>query len=408
MRRTASLVMAAAMLTTCSRNSPKAQPSLIEADKQPAPLAVHWSVEESMAEAAAYLMRHCSAEGRFDYLRRSSMRESKYNLLRHAGAIYSLQQYYQHRPSPELLSVIRRASHYLRTRYIRPVQGHPTLVAAISRPKEERLAAPTAKLGGTALALVALTQMARLEPDFIETSTLQAMGRFLLFMQKEDGSFHSKFREDKGFDTNFHSLFYPGETMLALTMLYQIDGDETWILASAKAAAQLEFSRRGVRKIPADHWMMLASLPLLGALASLEAPPITEHVLLKHVERIAKTITQSQRRNLPGAPSAEEGSFEPTARSTPAATRLEGLGALATIQRQSGDVAPALQDAITAGISMLRRCQTKDTGPDRGGMPRRCGTSGEQGKRDREIRIDYVQHYLSALLSYHTLFVEAQ
>lgn len=360
----------------------------------------NWTDEQAAEAAASYLLRHLDTKGRFDYMRQSDMRESKYNVLRHAGSIYALQEFYRHQASPELLAGIVRASRYLQTRYVQTLKADPTLRAVISKPSEESLPAPTAKLGGTALVLAALCGTHTLSPASVSVKELQELGAFILYMQREDGSFHSKYREDKGFDLEFHSLYYPGEAMLALTMLYDVDKDPKWLQASLNAAAQLVKSRKGMRKIPADHWMMLASVPLLERYETIVSPTLKREELVAHIKKIAKIIMKKQRIN-PGAPKQiEAGSFEKQARSTPTATRLEGLTAFARIQKlTTGQVAPKLQQSIEAGIAMLRRCQIKSPGPELGGMPRSCAQNVGEGPRDREIRIDYVQHYLSALLA---------
>ncbi|MBL4636697.1 MAG: hypothetical protein JKY56_22800, partial [Kofleriaceae bacterium] len=329
-----------------------------------------WSAEQAAEAAAAYLLRHLNADGRFDYMRQSDMRESKYNVLRHAGSIYALQQFYAYRPSADLLAGIVRASGYLQRRYVVSLKIRPELRAVISKPSEESLPGPTAKLGGAALVLAALCGTQRLAPSTVSINELQALGNFILFMQREDGSFHSKYREGIGFDTEFHSLYYPGEAMLALTMLYDVDKDPKWLQASLKAAAQLVRSREGMRKIPADHWMMLASVPLLERYDAIPAPTLSREALVAHIERIAKIIIAKQRTDLVAPMQMESGAFEKQARSTPTATRLEGLTAFARIQQStSGQIAHEIRKAIDAGIAMLRRCQIKRPGQESGGMP---------------------------------------
>ena len=80
---------------------------------------------------------HLNDKGRFDYVRGVRADDDDYNILRHAGSIYSLLQYNEKRPSPEVDAAILRGSKYLRSRYIRPVKDHPELLAAFSRPDEE-------------------------------------------------------------------------------------------------------------------------------------------------------------------------------------------------------------------------------------------------------------------------------
>lgn len=358
--------------------------------------SVAWSAERAIDEAAAYLHRHVNEEGRFDYLRRSAAPERDYNLLRHGGTIYALLQYHQHKPSPRSAAAILRASRYLQRRYLRSPAGRPDLLAAFSRPDEESVETSTAKLGGTALALLALCGSHAIDKSVVRVEELQAMGRFILFMQREDGSFHSKYTEDGGYDTSFHSLYYPGEAMLALAALYEVDRDPSWLHASLRSAAQLVSSRKGVRRPPADHWMMIASAPLLQRFDEVEAPPISSEELAEHIRLLARLMLRHQQ---PG------GALTRNARSTPTATRLEGLGALLRSQQRGGEPDSGLSESMRSSLSFLRRCQVKEPGPEQGGMPRSCSPDGESRRRDKEIRIDYVQHYLSAMLTARELGV---
>lgn len=368
-----------------------ASPSSSKPAPQHIPLiGANWDIDEAASEAAAYLVRHLDSNGRFDYVRQTTVSEKKYNILRHAGSIHSLVQYNQNRPSEEVNSAIVRAARYLKERYVQPLPKHPALFAAVSRPGEENLSAPTARLGGTALAVIALRGAMALDPSVISVADLQAMGKFLLFMQKDDGGFHSKYLVGDDFDLSFHSLYYPGETMLALTMLYDVDGDQKWLDAALRSAAELVQGRQGEEDWPADHWMMLSSLPLLERYESVEAPAISAEDLRTHIAVMGTKIMKDQR---------EGGFFAKQPKSTPTATRLEGLSALARIQGTIGEVDPTLQESIDRGLEFLMRCQLKEAGAHRGGMPRSCATDAQDERRGEEIRIDYVQHYLSALLT---------
>jgi hypothetical protein len=388
--RTAFVLIAALALLTCKSGAPARQKQSV---------AAPWSATEARDAAAAYLVRHLDASGRFDYLRGEGTSKTKYNLLRHAGAIYALLGYIAQKDSPEAKAAILRASRYLKSRYLRAPKGHPELLAAFSMPAEEGVRAGTAKLGGAGLTLLALCGSYQLDSSVVSVGELQALGRFILFMQKEDGSFHSKFIEDSGFDPEFHSLYYPGEAMLALTQLYEIDKDVRWLEAGLRTARQLVTSRADVARPPADHWMMLAGSPLLRLHEEVQSPAIAEEDLREHLGRLGRLMMDDQARHKQSATPSEIGRFERGSRSTPSSTRLEGLLALLQIQRSVDQVEPGLPEAIAQGLAFLRRCQLKSQDADRGGMPRSCAHNAGQDKRDLEIRIDYVQHYLSALLS---------
>ncbi len=355
-----------------------------------APAEPAWDREKSLREAAAYLLRHLEESGRFDYVRQSTVSDRKYNILRHAGSIHALVQYYEEFPNQELADAIVRSARYLKERYVRTLPKHPELAAAVSRPGEENLKVETAKLGGTALAVVAFCGARSIDESVVSKDELAAMGRFLLFMQRDDGSFYSKYLVGDTYDETFHSLYYPGETMLALTKLYDVDGNAEWLLAAQKSAAQLIQSRKGRRGWPADHWMMLASVPLLERWSAVESPPLTPEELAEHVDTMGGMIMDDQKQG---------GHFAGEPRSTPTATRLEGLSALAHNQDQRGGVAPRLERSIGDGLRFLLDCQLRSDDASRGGIPRSCAASAATERRGREIRIDYVQHFMSAVLT---------
>ena len=97
------------------------------------------------------------------------------------------------------------------------------MLAVWSEPEVNRSGKPLqAKLGGTGLGLVALLSLENIQPGFTPLADLQALGRFTVYMQKEDGSFYSKYIPSAGGRWDeWQSLFYPGEAALGLLMLYQ-------------------------------------------------------------------------------------------------------------------------------------------------------------------------------------------
>ena len=84
----------------------------------------------------------------------------------------------------------------------------------------------SAKLGGTALWIIALSNVRKVIPELVKIEYLRRFGRFLLFMQKDTGEFWSKYypygnkKEEK-----WKSLYYPGEAILAFVMLYKDNND---------------------------------------------------------------------------------------------------------------------------------------------------------------------------------------
>lgn len=125
-----------------------------------------------------------------------------------------------------------------------------------------------------------------------------------------------------------------------------------------------------------------------------------------HAGQICSDILK-QKADIPrGVP--EFGCFMDDGRTCPTATRLEGLiAAMAYLPAKSR---PALARSLDAGIAFLVRTQVAEV-PYAGGMPRAVRPlprehprySPSFNRRATELRIDYVQHALCAMLTYNRL-----
>ncbi len=368
--------------------------------------------------AVSYMVRNCGPDGKFRYLRHLDGRNypaDKYNLLRHAGAIYALGMAYKRQPDPEVLEAMKRAATYLQI-FFGAAPGRDESIAVWSPLGKRRRALPhdrkQAKLGGAGLALVALCGMKQISGNDIELKCLQGLGRFIRFMQKPSGGFHSKYYSESGIDYSWTSLYYPGEAMLGLVMLHELDNDRTWIESALRGMNYLAIRRKD-RTAPADHWALLATARMLPLLTMPECPVQTRENILMHARQICEVILAQQ--NLSHDRPHIFGSFLSDGRTCPTSIRLEGLlAARAVILRQEreSDIIPRIDRALHAGIAFLSRAQVRD-GVLAGGFPRRIKRAGPAqqapqqmpfNNRDGEVRIDYVQHALSAMISYEKVF----
>lgn len=139
---------------------------------------------------------------------------------------------------------------------IRAPQAPRSLLAVWSDPKltggrSRRL---VAKLGGTGLAVAALLELETIRKEAADTALatvlaidgLRALGMFLLFMQRPDGSFQSLFSDVKSpRGEAWASLCYPCEAALGLIMLYEHDPDSCWLQSAVRALNYLAISRDG-------------------------------------------------------------------------------------------------------------------------------------------------------------------
>jgi hypothetical protein len=371
-------------------------------------------LEEAIHLSAGYLIRQCSENGKFLYRINVSPTirpKPRYNLLRHAGAVYALATYDQAYPQELTQNVLKRATDFLKESAIAPLPGKKDLLAVWSHPEITRSNKPLqAKLGGTGIGLVALLSVERRIPGTTPVEYLRRMGNFLLFMQKNDGSFYSKYIPEKGGrDDSWTSLYYPGEAALGLLMLYEKDPSLTWLQAAANSIAYLVRKRKGKKLVEADHWALLATAKLLP-LYDRCRQPLPKQAIERHAVQICENILKGKPDNYDN--SLEFGGFTEDGRTTPTAIRLEGMiAALSFLPADYSNLRKQMVVAIDEGIQFLLRSQIR-SGEHAGGIPRAIHILPENhpqfkksfNRRATEVRIDYVQHTLSAMLQYERIF----
>ena len=383
-------------------------------DKEAVATIESHQLKDAIHLSAGFLMKQCRKNGKFLYrinVNPAIQPKPKYNLLRHAGAIYALAFYDQTYPQHLTQNTLKRATDFLKKSAIAPVPGKNDLLAIWSKPEITRSAKPLqAKLGGTGLGLVALLSVEKRIPGTTSIEYLRKMGNFLLYMQKKDGSFYSKYIPEKGGkDDSWTSLYYPGEAALGLLMLYEKDPSLTWLQAAANSIAYLARKREGKNLVEADHWALLATAKLLP-LYDRCRPPLPKAAIERHAVQICESILKS----LPVKYDhpIRYGGFTEDGRTTPTAIRLEGLlAALSFLPADYSNLRKQMVAAINEGMQFLLRSQIQ-SGEHAGGIPRAIDTLPEDhpqfkksfNRRATEVRIDYVQHSLSAMLQYEKSF----
>jgi hypothetical protein len=357
--------------------------------------------------AASYLVKACGRSGQFRYRINTdpTVRVTpKYNMLRHAGTVYALASYDERYPSPAGLATLTRAVGFMQRHAIGGVGSHTNMLAVWSRPELSGSDAPLqAKLGGAGLGLVALLSARRAGVPHIEISTLRKLARFILFMQDEDGRLVAKYVPSEGGRCDhWISLYYPGEAALGLVMLYEIDPNPEWLGGATKALDYLARSREGEKELPADHWALLATHRLLRLPRSYNRKR-QDALLRRHVTRLCESILAAR------ISGTRHTGFTGDGRICPTATRVEGLIAALPLLTNPRLKARA-RHALTKGVEFLRSTQLKEA-PWTGAWTRAAAQLPADhpdlpdsfNRRATEIRIDYVQHALSALLMYETL-----
>jgi hypothetical protein len=369
------------------------------------------AVDDAINRSASYLVKITKKDGLFEY--RTNMDptikvKNRYNILRHAGTIFAMSMYHERHPDENMWSAIERAGRYLQNESILPIPGKDDMLAIWSKPEVNRSGKPLQiKLGGTGLGLIALLSIENISPGFTPLPDLKALGQSIVYMQKKDGSFHSKYVPSMGgSQDDWQSLYYPGEAALGLLMLYEKDPSSIWLKSAYQALEYLARSRSNSADIPADHWALLATEKILSLENSSELP-ISRPLLVNHAIQICETMIREQI-DSPEQP-RYDGGFSEDGRTTPTATRLEGLLAALSFLPRNHEMQQLIHFSVPRGISFLLRAQIKE-GEFSGAMPRavgkKRGNSSDAKKFNRratEVRIDYVQHAMCAMMQYQEL-----
>jgi hypothetical protein len=369
-------------------------------------------VQSAITRSAEYLIKSTKADGMFMYyidLDPDSAVNKNYNILRHAGTIYAMSMYYQLEPGDNMRSAIKHSAEYLRDECIAPVPERENLLAVWSRPEVTKSGKPLqAELGGAGLGLMALLSAENIYPGFTSLSVLRKLGNFILYMHKEDGSFYSKYIPSmEGNRDSRHSLYYPGEAALGLLMLYEKDPSDTWIKPAIKALVYLANNHKDT----ADHWTLLA-MEKLFSLRIPENIEVPRELLLNHAIRLCEIMLKEQVEN-PDDPSYK-GGFSKEGKTTPTAVRLEGLlGALTFIPKEEA-IRARIESSVQRGVEFLVRAQIKE-GEFKGAIPRAIHKISQNqtdaknfNRRATQVRVDYVQHALCAMIKYVKLFKKTE
>jgi len=335
-----------------------------------------------------YLTHAVGPDGKFVYIYRPKTEHvpEKYNILRHAGTVYAMMELYEFTGSAELLEAARRAIGCL----LQSIELCPTREGTMPCIVEGGYT----KLGGNALAAIALAKYIEITGDQQYMPILLDLGRWIQSAQNESGEFTiHKQSHPEGKVADFISEYYPGEALLALTRIYALDPDETWLDRAEAGARYLINVRDGGlsdSELPHDHWLLYA----LNELYRYRPNPS----YLNHALRMASAILQSQNRN-PRYPDWP-GSFYQPPRSTPTATRMEGLCAAYSLAQDSGHLqeAQAILEGMWLGAAFQQQTQFRPESVMYLNNPKRSLGGFHRSLTDFEIRIDYVQHNISSLL----------
>jgi hypothetical protein len=347
-------------------------------------------------QAGHYLAEAVNSEGRFAYIYQPQRGRvpDKYNILRHAGSIYALLELYQITKDEPLLTAAKRAINFLQCHihYVDSVRGRVACVVE----------GGYTKLGGNALAILAFTKYMEVTQDLTLLTPAQDLAAWIQNTQLPTGNFSIHKQEFlKKEVMPFVSEYYPGEAIFALTRLHPFDREAAWLEVAEKSARYLITVRDQdvpEAELTHDHWFLYA----LNELYLLRPQPI----YIEHALKIAAAIMQKQN-NQPHYPDWL-GSYYDSPRSTPAAVRSEGLCAAFQLARHCGytEQAEEIRSSVYSSVCFQLQTQIQPESALYLKNPSRALGGFRRSLDNFELRIDYSQHNISALLALYKIMLK--
>jgi hypothetical protein len=343
----------------------------------------------SARRGADYLARVMNDQGRYVYMYHPTddRDDGSYGWLRHAGATYALLEAFEEFGTPLYLEKAERALGNLKTHLVDDAAKQGKYVVDTNDEEQQ-------KSGGAGLALLAFAKDAAVSGRRSELETMRALARFIISQQYADGHFraNSDLEDDAGKKRKREPVYYQGEAALGLLRLYAVDPQPAYLDAARKAADWVVHVRDAdvsQDNQEHDHWISYVLNDLYRV--------VRDDAYVEHAYKIARAILNKQHRagNSP-APDWVGTFYE--GQTTPGATRLEAYDADIALSRFAGRPdAWLLGPAQEVAASMLGQ----QFDPDNGYWlrnPAKAAGGVRESLFVQDVRIDYVQHSMSAWL----------
>ena len=348
---------------------------------------------ESATLAGNYLKNAVKDSGQFiyEYDPVNDIESASYNILRHSGTIYSMLQLYNITYDSILLEKAEKAINYILLQYLKPFNNQSMVIV-----ENDKI-----KLGGNALAIIALAEHSKVTNKSDNLKTMQDLAKFITISQKENGEFICERTYSNGEIIDFVSLYYPGEAILSLCRLYSLDGNETWLDVAEKGAQYLINLRKDIPTdaLVHDHWLVIALNELYRYRDN--------QTYIEHSMDIATSIMNLQRDGKNRIPEYPEwlGSYYTPPGSTPTAIRSEALIAAYYLSKDyvNSSNTSRLLNAINLGIYFQLQTQFNDDNVKNLQNPEKAIGGFHHSLDYYTIRIDYVQHNISSIIGLYNI-----
>jgi hypothetical protein len=351
-------------------------------------------VRGAIFAAADFLARGVGPDGRFRYMIDAPTDRTLpgYDWPRHAGATYFLAQAFELFPDkPALHDAALRAARFLRDKATLECGGMKCIGSDA-----------IVDIGSSALAAIAMTEIARagIDPSFRQP--VEDLASFLRAQQRPDGEFMHFYDRRSNARIDTQVIYYSGEATLALVRAHDLTGDP----------ADLDGARRGLAHLVGPAWSFFGDRYYFGeehwtcqAMSDLwDRAPDPE--ALDFCERWRQYDARMMYG--PGETSFDaDGAFGVgpvvTPRFTPVASRSEaGIATLEAMTKENADpgnaAAAALASQLRRSIALLLRQQLRPGLAHLMADPLKVYGAMPGSEVDWQLRIDYAQHTGSALV----------
>ncbi len=367
----------------------------VERGNTPAP-----SGPDAWREAAVaggdFVLRQIRRDGRFHYqyfpITAKHPKGGSYSLPRHAGTVYALAELFARTGEQRFRDGVERAADWL----VRNLPEQCGDIEGATCVRKGRFA----DLGSTALSMVGMLHYQRATKDDRYAGAVRRLARFVLHLQRPDGDFHHVYDlKARAIDADSRKMFFSEEASLALVLAAEELQDPEYRVAAERALDFLTGPKYSGYLVAhfiygADHWTCIA--------AEEAWPMLKNPQYLDFCRGYAEFIRRMQYQ--PGEYAAADflghygfgGFMVPQA---PAAAGFsEAIVSTVLLARAHGVEDPDLEQQMRLGLDALARDQMR---PDNAWLMRRPEQSYGGIRRslvESEVRIDFTQHAVGALI----------
>ncbi len=372
----------------------------------PGPELTVENLRAAAIQGGRYLVAHLNDKGRYQYEVNlvtglgtdPSNERGPYSIPRHAGTTYFLAELYRHTGEEFLREPIERAFAHM-------VELVEAGGCSGTLPNGKEFACivdkgqKVASLGSTALGVVALAEYRRATDDPRYDDLLRKLGEWILYMQRDDGSFRHLYNiPDKQPDDESMLLYFSGEASLALARLHVVFGDPRYIEATEKGLDWLvgwyDFFVGGFF-FGEEHWTCIASEAAYPALKK-----DAYRVFCDDYGAFLRRQQPVEGENPGQGDLAGAYTFTPfyVPNNTPAGSRSEAMISAYLLGRHHGKANPEIRRQVLRAMKyVLRQQVTEDNAWGSVAATNPVGALTASGI-ERTVRIDYVQHVCSAMI----------